>query len=417
MPVKPLAKRQHVIDGMTMALVSLLILIVIVCYLSVVVKSVASVEPADRGMTIEVSYFIDDSAEQSFEQVRNAQSGWFVSKERNYTLGFTERVLWKKLTLINHTVSQQSIYYYLTDHLLDRIDIYWQASAAKPVEQYVYGDTMPFRDRLLPLTGYALPLTVSAKSKAELWVRLSGNSSLDASFNYLDPTKLDHLLLYQRTVYGFLLLILLSACLYGVRQYIRRRGALDALYACYSGLMLVLFMHMTGIGFALFWNNYPQLNSYFFPVLIGPIVLMTMGIIRGVLQQSSRVVFNRIMIGSIVALGFLPLFALLLFGILLSFKVSSLIIVVCTSLGIVLVVRELLAGNYVMIYLLLSWSLLMVGSSIWILNRILPLLPLDSDLVIFTGGALEVVLLAVVVNLQAEIEQRRQLPVKKRAVL
>jgi two-component system, sensor histidine kinase LadS len=219
------------------------------------------------GLQQHFEYLRSNSPPVTPQEVLQRLDGWQPIEADAINFGFDTAHYWLRAQLSNTSDLRSSLALEIAYALLDHVDVYL-LHAHKIVQQFHTGDNLPFRQRPIQYPTFIFPLNLAPNSQYELLIHVQTESAVQLPITLWQwPALTSH----AQTNYlgqGLFFGITFIMALYNLFIWFGERDPAYIFYVCYITTFAVFQMAMQGIGFQLFWPDYPQLNQYLIPVSI-----------------------------------------------------------------------------------------------------------------------------------------------------
>ncbi len=131
------------------------------------------------------------------------------------------------------------------------------------------GTNFPFSERKLSSRTFAIELNFKAGQELDVLVKVQDGAVVHSNFTLLQPDKFYQQQLSSNLYDGILLGLLLLMAAYNILLYMNIR---EQLYLHFAGFFLFFSLAISilnGVGFALLWPEYPEVNPAIFYVAVG----------------------------------------------------------------------------------------------------------------------------------------------------
>ena len=326
-------------------------------------------DPAQRDALMEYVCFVEAPPGHPAHQIPEASKlpgsiEWTPAMGSDLTFSHTKSVYWVRINVSNLSKTQQLWYLKLSYPLLDQVS-FWM-SGQRADQHIATGDQLPFRSRGIDYRYYLFPVTLDAKEKTTLTLRIQSNGALNVplSLKTPDATIIDsnNLTLAHGLFYGALAIFaIFNLLLYfssGTVYYFH-----NAFYMASLGMFLFA---MGGFANQYFWPDSTGFANTSIPLLIAVCALAMTLFGRSFLEVAANTIADRLLKGQAwvcVALA------------LLSFVLPySLSIMVNAGIGLIMVVVLFMTGmnrwreGYMPAqWYVLAWSGMLAGTLIYAL--------------------------------------------------
>lgn len=367
--------------------------------------SAAAQEPLPQ-----VSYYVDDSGQQRFEDVSVLpNSAWSSSEASGLSFGYTSNPYWFRMTLPAASYERVLRIGY---PLLDRIDAYFVING-EVVQQQVLGDSFPFAQRQVSNRNFVLP--VQQQESVELYLRVETSSSMRVPLSLWKPTDLMAEEQGLNTATALYFGLLLCMIVFNLFSYTVARDRRFVYYSAYIVAIGLLLASLDGTGYQYLWPWFPWLQSKAVAVFGSIVFFFASSVASQVLQTETRSPplhrgLQAIMVAALVLLLLaliLPYAVMINVVLLVAIVASSFLIFTGATLW-----RQGLA--YARIYTL-ALSVLLVAI---IINAIGYLGFFESFFIqrylIMIGSAVEILLLSLVLALRSNEARQERLEAEQR---
>lgn len=340
--------------------------------------------------TTHSAYFIDSTANRSFEQVQKADFQPYDNFYYNF--GYDPEVaFWIRVRLQNNTDYQNWRLLSFISYF-DHLD-YWEEQADGTWKHIKTGRSLPFASRQnVEHVGFTFQPKLPRGEVRTVYFRLQGQNPMTFPLELMPEKEFTKRTLWQHLYYGFYFGVLCVMLIYNLFIAITLRSRTYLLYICSIACTLIIFSSSTGYLFKYVHPNQPALALYLVRIFMGIIVItnvfFTISFLR--LRQYSTLLYR----------VFLVLSGLALIAIVLS--VTEVRYSATNSMISLHAVMLLGAGiwvwrnkSYIARYYVLAWIAYMAGG-VTITLRNAGVLPVDGFTLhaVEVGSMLEVILLA-----------------------
>jgi len=311
---------------------------------------------------LESKYTIDDARKLSIETAYAEKKHFKKLMYNDTSLGFNDARVWIYIKIKNPTAQELSNVVKFHYPLHDYITVY-EYKDSKLLNKYLTGDLTNFDTRKIKTNTFVIPYTIQANETKEIMFRIDSDSSLNIGMEFLpldeyysSSSQKDLFLgsyfgaAFIMLIYNFILFLIIKEHIY-----------LD--YVTFHFSYLFLQLGLNGFAFQYFYPTFPELNSYFIPVMFTLANYFSMQFISSFLNLKKY---------APTIDAFFKIFKnIFLFTLLLSFYMPySFIITVMVVLSILNIVSLFITGIYIWYthrsvgskFFIAAWSFLLIGA-------------------------------------------------------
>lgn len=340
--------------------------------------------------------FSDSSRAMNIEAI--AQMRFSPSGKETPNFDFSRATCWLRFRLSNqHTFSQP--YLQVEYPLLDSLVLYRKLATGGFERLSKVGMALPFKERDYPSVNFILNLPVPRGATEEFYLKVNSTGQVILPLTVLPRHQISAETNTRNLITGGYIGVLLVMIVYNLFIYfsIRERSYIHlVIYIIFIGLSQLM---LSGYGLYLLFPEDPALHHFFiigFPAISGITAIL---FIRSFLEidGASRPVANRVLLGIAFLYGLAPVLRLLGWDMLSSRNID-----VAGLLGAVavyvIVIPMALRRSRPAIFLLISWTLFIIGLVLFIMRNF-NLLPFNivTSYTMQMGTAAMVALLAIAI--------------------
>ncbi|MFN6972403.1 MAG: 7TM diverse intracellular signaling domain-containing protein, partial [Rheinheimera sp.] len=131
------------------------------------------------------------------------------------------------------------------------------------------GTNLPFSERQLSSRSYAVELSFKAGQELDVLVKVHDVAVVQSHFTLIQHDKFYQQQLTSNLFDGILLGLLLLMAAYNILLYLNIRERLYLYFAGFFLFFTLVIAILNGVGFALLWPEYPEINPAIFYVAVG----------------------------------------------------------------------------------------------------------------------------------------------------
>ena len=222
---------------------------------------------ANNIKVLESKYLLDAEHVYSINQVyenKDELSNFLYEKK---TFGLKDDTLWiyikVKSTAQVDSANMIEFLYPLHDYI--EVNEY---NRGKIIDKYITGDLTKYGTRKVDATNFIVPYTLKADETKEFIFKIDSKSSLSMGMKFLSKDeyyiKNKNKELILGSYYGAVLIMLL----YNIILYLMIKEKVYLYYVLFHISYVLAQLSLNGFAFAHLWPDYPEINSYFFPLLM-----------------------------------------------------------------------------------------------------------------------------------------------------
>lgn len=226
------------------------------------------------------------------------------------------------------------------------------------------GTDFPFNERMLQARSFAVTLSFKADQELDLLVKVQDGAVIPSNLQLFSHEEFGQQLLQRQISDGLILGVLLMMALYNAMMYLNVREALYSNFAGFFFSFSLLISVLNGVGFALLWPEYPELNPSIFYVSSGACVLFLTLLTNAVVQNQPRWMFW-LNLSTSAALLFSPLYAPR------NIQIDILLLVVCQVMltNLLQAIRYGFSGLPMARTFAIGWLLFFIATAVLLLTE------------------------------------------------
>lgn len=343
------------------------------------------------------------------ETVRNlSASQWSKLESDRASFGYTSDEYWFRFQLENKPYDR---ILHIAYPLLDELTIY--IIQPEGVRTYQMGDTVPFGERPIPTSEFAVPLPEN--TNGEIYIKTNTQSSMRLPIAVRTEIGFFETQMNRRIAEGVYFGVLLCMAVYNLFGFIASREPEFGVYSLYTLFFSGLMLSLEGLGFHYLWPNSLYLQDKGIPIF-GSLTFLTAALFAYQLLELKR--YRYTWGRGLMVMAFLSAISLLI-AIFASYRIS---IHVLLSLAVPGCLFLLLVGAYMwrkgFVYariFTLAWCSLLVSV---VANSLGYLGVIDSMFIqrhaIMIGSGIEILLLSWVLAVRYSEQRKERLLAEKR---
>ncbi|MGM7319634.1 sensor domain-containing diguanylate cyclase [Idiomarina sp. ST10R2A5] len=343
------------------------------------------------------------------ETVRNlSASQWSKLETDRASFGYTSDEYWFRFQLENKPYDR---ILHIAYPLLDELTIY--IIQPEGVRTYQMGDTVPFGERPIPTSEFAVPLPEN--TNGEIYIKTNTQSSMRLPIAVRTEIGFFETQMNRRIAEGVYFGVLLCMAVYNLFGFIASREPEFGVYSLYTLFFAGLMLSLEGLGFHYLWPNSLYLQDKGIPIF-GSLTFLTAALFAYQLLELKR--YRYTWGRGLMVMAFLSAISLLI-AIFASYRIS---IHVLLSLAVPGCLFLLLVGAYMwrkgFVYariFTLAWCSLLVSV---VANSLGYLGVIDSMFIqrhaIMIGSGIEILLLSWVLAVRYSEQRKERLLAEKR---
>lgn len=212
-------------------------------------------------------YYLDSNNSYTTENIyENVNQFVPLSKEFN-NFGLTQDTVWIYAKVTNNSNEKSKNIINFPYPLLDYI-LVLNLKDGKVISKYLTGDLVKFDSREIKTSSVAVPYTIEANETKEFLFKINSKGALNIDIRFLEfdefhtKDKNDKMIL--GIYYGAVIIMLI----YNLILYFNIKDIVYMDYVIFHFSFLLLQLGLNGLTFEYFWNDYPQINNYFVPIML-----------------------------------------------------------------------------------------------------------------------------------------------------
>lgn len=337
---------------------------------------------------------------------------WYSTDKQSITLGFIPHDTWflKAFEIPSET---QRATLSVSNPLIDYLDAWIYQADGSLLQTYSLGDQLPFEQRPVLDTNFALPVNLSSNGQRvdKIWVlfRVRTNDSLHLTIRmHLDDEYLmasNQYKLHQGLYIG----IILAMLIYNIVLTARLPEKEYSIYAVWVPCIAMVVITNNGFAFQYIWPSYGEWNNYasqvfgsFSTMFAGFFCLTTLRVFRNVTFPLPQILFVFSIVAGVFAV--ICMFRWLPAGLAMQIAnmiTSTIIGCIITASFICVTKGVLLSKSYFM-----AWSTISVGGTLTIMELMGVVSNTLTQHSLQIGSTLEVLLMSIL--LSARVHEERQ---------
>lgn len=351
------------------------------------------------------------SSEQKLdlETARNlSASQWSKLETDRASFGYTSDEYWFRFQLDNKPYDR---ILHIAYPLLDELTIY--IIQPEGVRTYQMGDTVPFGERPIPTSEFAVPLPEN--TKGEIYIKTNTQSSMRLPIAVRTEIGFFETQMNRRIAEGIYFGVLLCMAVYNLFGFIASRESEFGLYSLYTLFFAGLMLSLEGLGFHYLWPNSLYLQDKGIPIF-GSLTFLTAALFAYQLLELKR--YRYTWGRGLMVMAFLSAISLLI-AIFASYRISIHVLLSLAAPGCLFL---LLVGAYMwrkgFVYariFTLAWCSLLVSV---VANSLGYLGVIDSMFIqrhaIMIGSGIEILLLSWVLAVRYSEQRKERLQAERR---
>jgi len=379
----------------------------------------------------QLMYAIEDGESLSFNNIINLPSDKWSPVTAPINLGMNTRVHWFSFVIPPTQSAKNNFLLHIDYPLLDHLDVgIFSRIGSTPIAQYSAGDAQPLSQRAIVHTKPLFPLPASAESQRVI-VRVQTSGTVRLPIRIWEERDFLSYSTTRNLALGLFFGVLVAM---GVSNAFLTVTSRSASFMFYSGYVLCLALTLAtlhGFGFTYLWTSHIWFQSKAIIVFANATIMFATLFTRSLLPiKEYSVLLDRITLGvsglcalSIVLGLFLPYY----FMIKAYLLILSVIVIYTLGVGIWLSLKGVVVARYFTI----AWAFLLIsGLSASLDNVNLIELPISSNNLLIIGGAVETLILALILSIsyshsrddlidaqQFALEQEKQANIAKEDLL
>jgi len=311
-----------------------------------------------------VSYIEDPSHTVMFEDilsdVESKTLQWRASQQFVPNFGFSDSSFWLRVVIDESTLGTGKKVLELGYPMMDYVEFY------VPDEKQAYnkvatGDSFPFSKRHFDHRFFAVPLSVSAKQKLVVYMRLQSRDTVIAPLDLWDEETFYVYYDNERYWLGIYYGAILSIVFYSLICRLVLRDRVFVINVLLIATFCLIQLSLDGVGNALLWGDYPEFSKRIRPfsislLSIGAIELTKLYFNRATVLPNVPWFYRLLYLGVVVGLV-----GAVVFPFSLSIKYSMAIILIALIPVLVTGYVELRSGSIIAKYFAAGWLFLVLG--------------------------------------------------------
>jgi len=343
------------------------------------------------------------------ETARNlSASQWSKLETDRASFGYTSDEYWFRFQLDNKPYDR---ILHIAYPLLDELTIY--IIQTEGVRTYQMGDTVPFGERPIPTSEFAVPLPEN--TKGEIYIKTNTQSSMRLPIAVRTEIGFFETQMNRRIAEGIYFGVLLCMAVYNLFGFIASRESEFGLYSLYTLFFAGLMLSLEGLGFHYLWPNSLYLQDKGIPIF-GSLTFLTAALFAYQLLELKR--YRYTWGRGLMVMAFLSAISLLI-AIFASYRISIHVLLSLAAPGCLFL---LLVGAYMwrkgFVYariFTLAWCSLLVSV---VANSLGYLGVIDSMFIqrhaIMIGSGIEILLLSWVLAVRYSVQRKERLQAERR---
>lgn len=207
-------------------------------------------------------------------------SHWSELKTDRASFGYTSDEYWFRFKLESKPYDR---ILHIAYPLLDKLTIYIIQSEG--VKTYHMGDTVPFSDRPIPTSEFAVPL--SENTSGEIYIKTNTQSSMRLPIAVRTEIGFFETQMNRRIAEGVYFGVLLCMAVYNLFGFIASREPEFGVYSLYTLFFAGLMLSLEGLGFHYLWPNSLYLQDKGIPIF-GSLTFLTAALFAYQLLELKR---------------------------------------------------------------------------------------------------------------------------------
>ena len=343
------------------------------------------------------------------ETARNLPAArWLPLKTDRASFGYTSDEYWFRFKLESKPYDR---ILHIAYPLLDELTIY--VVQPEGVRAYHMGDTLPFSERPIPTSEFAVPLPES--TGGEIYIKTNTQSSMRLPIAVRTEIGFFETQMSRRIAEGIYFGVLLCMAVYNFFGFIASRESGFGLYSLYTLFFAGLMLSLEGLGFHYLWPNFLYLQDKGIPIF-GSLTFLTAALFAYQLLELKR--YRYTWGRGLMVMAFLSAISLLI-AIFASYRISIHVLLSLAAPGCLFL---LLVGAYMwrkgFIYariFTLAWCSLLISV---VANSLGYLGIIDSMFIqrhaIMIGSGIEILLLSWVLAVRYSEQRKERLQAEQR---
>ncbi|XPV70364.1 MAG: 7TM diverse intracellular signaling domain-containing protein [Halarcobacter sp.] len=215
---------------------------------------------------IESKYFLDKQHSYTTENIYKNKNKFTPYNYENATFGFKKDTIWLYFKVKNNTnIKQENLIEFLY-RLHDYIYI-MEYKDGQVIDQYLTGDLTKHNTRKIDSNDLLIPYTLDKNETKEFIFKINSDSNLSIGLNFLSKKQY-----YENSKQNSIALALyygatLIMLFYNLFLFIMIKEKVYLYYVLFHLTFALALLTSNGISFTLFWPNFPQINSFFMPLI------------------------------------------------------------------------------------------------------------------------------------------------------
>lgn len=191
-----------------------------------------------------------DAKELSLTEVQHESFESFPHD--SISLGFQDDYFWFRFKIKNSSAENTSYILDINYALLDQIDLYF--FLGEEIREVHLGDSLPFFDRPLPMSNFAIPLFLQTGEAQEYFLRIKTSSSFSVPITVSSSEKYLANKYQSQWVLGVFYGIIVGLLFYNLFLFVSVRETAHLLYCIYMASIFCFIASLDGIAYA-WWHN------------------------------------------------------------------------------------------------------------------------------------------------------------------
>lgn len=366
-----------------------------------------------------VDYWLDESAQADFQQVKNLPSdAWQRSQRQVPSFGFTTDTFWFRLRLHNPHASPIKLLLSLEYPALDDVRFYVQHDEQSPASRYKMGDLHPIEQRPVFNRNFIVPLALQADQQQTVYFRIQTEGSVQVPLTLMTEhyhhDHEQHLLIGQGMYFGIMFIMMM----YNLFLFASIRHPSYLYYVLAVGGFGMFQASLHGFAYQFLWPDFPAVNRYMIPLSIS---------IFGAAGCAFALSFLKLRQDTHAKLYYFfsgLMWVLIVNGLLGLVLPYNLVIKVAAALGAIGSCAALLSGIYLLRqgyaaarYFVMAWSVFLLFICILALNKF-GIVPRNvfTEYAVQFGNVLEVMLLSFALADRINMERKAKYLAQQQAL-
>lgn len=215
-----------------------------------------------RTLTPHVQVLEDRNAALTLDDVRAQAAPWkSAGQDHSLSFGFSSSVYWLRVALVHPGAGRRELILDLGSPLQDHVK--WHVVRGSLVEVNSTGDRLPFNGRAAMTRSLAMPLSIEAGERVEIYIRVGTHDGLFEPMRLEVTNRNHHETTAQRDTLlnGLYYGALLGLVLYNLFLFISTRERTFGLYVAYMFFYLTWSLAYRGFAFQYLWPEHPNFGN------------------------------------------------------------------------------------------------------------------------------------------------------------